>query len=403
MYIERALSQKLLKASRFFPAIVLTGARQVGKSTFLKRIFPDYRYVTLDSPLLAEEAESNPEIFLRKYPPPVIIDEVQYATGLFRHLKIVIDANPADRGSYILTGSQKFELMKGVSESLAGRIAVFEMEGLSLQELDQAGISGGEELDWYIKLLQLGGFPQLWVEDEMPLDVFFPSYTGTYLERDVRQLVAVANLRDFERFLRACALRSGQLLNKSELARDVGIAVSTAGEWLGVLHALGHIVLLEPWFSNMGKRLSKSPKLYLRDVGLLCHLLGLHGNDIINSPVIGSIWETFVFSELRKQIARGSGNRRLWFYRDQSQAEIDFILEEGFKCTLFECKWSSNPDRKGTQALERVAKAFAKSKDYKVVDKVLLSRSNQEVKWDDVHLRPLRKAIFDHPEGESNV
>lgn len=393
MYIERQLSEKLLQASQHFPALVLTGARQVGKSTFLRHLFPDHHYVTLDSPLTAEEAETNPEVFIKKHPPPVIVDEVQYAPKLFRFLKIYIDAQRDRCGQYILTGSQKFELMKGVSESLAGRVALFEMEGLGLYELETANRTG-QGLDWEIQLLQRGGFPQLWVDETMPLDLFYTSYTGTYLVKDIRQLIAINNLRDFERFLRACALRSGQLLNKSELARDVGIAVSTAGEWLGVLHALGHLVLLEPWFSNLGKRMSKSPKLYLSDVGLLCHLLGLQGEEIIKSPAIGAIWETFVFAEMRKQIAVGRKKRKLWFYRDQSQQEIDFILEEGFDCSLYEVKWSSHPNDKAIKALDRVSKIFAKAKDYKVVSKVLISRAPEEVSRGDIQLRPVLKAIL---------
>jgi predicted AAA+ superfamily ATPase len=390
-----------MSAVPFFPAIVVTGARQVGKSTFLKRLFPHHHYVSLDSPMVAEEAETHPEVFFAKNPAPVILDEIQYAPKLFRNLKQIIDRNPSIRGAYILTGSQKFELMKGVSESLAGRIALFELEGLSQIEVINQGLNRDQvmantrenSLSWLIKSFERGGFPQLWAEQSMPLDVFYSSYTGTYLERDVRQLISVTSLRDFERFLRACAIRSGQILNKSDLARDVGIAPSTASEWLGALDALGHIVLLEPWFSNLGKRLTKAPKLFLRDVGLLCHLLGLHGENILRSPNIGAIWETFVFAEIRKQLIYGSKNRRIWFYRDQSQLEVDFILEDGFDCTLYECKWTSNPDSKATANLHKVESIFKDSKDYKIVEKVLICRSSEEITRDDVHFRPVEKAI----------
>ncbi|MGD0796077.1 MAG: ATP-binding protein, partial [Acidobacteriaceae bacterium] len=223
--------------------IVLTGARQTGKTSTFRHLFPDYAFVSLDLPTEAEQAEKEPERFLKRNPPPVIIDEVQYAPGLFRHLKVAVDAHRTRNGQFLLTGSQKFTLMKGVSESLAGRVDIVELETLSFAEIREALPRTGLET-----AIVRGGFPELYANPDIDSVAFYNSYLATYLERDVRALANVGSLRDFERFLRACALRSANLLNKADLARDVGIAPSTANQWLSMLEASGQAVLLEPWF-----------------------------------------------------------------------------------------------------------------------------------------------------------
>jgi predicted AAA+ superfamily ATPase len=178
----------------------------------------------------------------------------------------------------------------------------------------------------------------------MPVELFLDSYIATYLERDVRQVLNVGNLRDFERFMRACALRSGQLLNRSELARDIGVSVPTATSWISVLEALGQIHLLEPWFSSPTKRLVKSPKLYFTDAALMIRFCGLPADQLLFSPFIGAVWETLVYAELRKQLAFEGSRAGIWFYRDQSGLEVDFIIDEGSRRQLLECKWAGSPD-----------------------------------------------------------
>ncbi len=374
-FIERKLSQALLEAARYFPAIVLAGPRQTGKTTLLKRLFPQYQYVSLDRPALAEQAEEDPEAFLSKYPAPLLIDEVQYAPKLFRFLKIKIDAARDLKGQYVLTGSQKFTLMKGVSESLAGRVAVFDFEGLSITEL-QSKYTFTSSPESFVEFFARGGFPELWVDMNRPIELYLNSYIATYLERDVKQVLAVTSLRDFERFLRACALRSGQQLNKSDLARDVGVSVPTVGEWLSVLEALGQIYLLEPWFGNLNKRLTKAPKLYLADPALMIHLSGIQASAVDQSPLIGAVWETFVYSELRKQLSFGSGPRKLWYYRDHTQYEADFVLEHGHELTLYECKWTSEPQNAMASNLQKIEDIFAeKSEIFRVTQKNLVTRS----------------------------
>jgi uncharacterized protein len=301
--------------------VVLTGARQTGKTSTLLRLFPNHGFVSLDLPSEAEQAEKEPDNFLRRHPSPTIIDEVQYAPGLFRHLKVAVDARRTRNGQFLLTGSQKFTLMKSVLESLAGRADIVELEALSLAEISAALPDTALET-----AIVRGGFPELHANPDIDHVAFYNSYLATYLERDVRSLANVGNLRDFERFLRACALRSANLLNKADLARDVGIAPSTANHWLSTLEASGQLVLLAPWFSNRTKSIVKSPKLYLADTGLLCALLNIRSEEALReSPAVGAIWETFVFAQLRGRERRAARARGLFFWRDRTR-EVDFVV-----------------------------------------------------------------------------
>jgi predicted AAA+ superfamily ATPase len=369
MYITRQITPKIKSLASQFPAVILTGARQVGKSTLLKTEFPHFNYVTLDLPSLAELAENDPKSFLAQHPAPLIIDEIQYAPKLFRHLKIAIDEDRHAMGRYILTGSQKFVLMKEVADSLAGRAAILNLEALSAAEL---GLT--KDSDWQ-NVLHRGFYPELWRQPDMSNSSFFASYLASYLERDVRQILNVKNLRDFERFIRACAARSAQLLNMSDLARDVGIKSQTAREWLSVLEASNQISLLEPFFENVGKRIVKSPKLYMNDPGFLCYLLALDRNALGQTPLIGAIWETFIYAEFRKSADAGSQPTSLWFYRDAQGKEIDFLLNASGTINLFECKWTENPDQRWIENLNDVGSILSKSKTHHLGKKVLLCRT----------------------------
>lgn len=359
MYFKRILSDILIQASGAFPVVVVTGARQVGKTTLLRHIFPTYRFVSLDLPSLADMAENSPELFLQKYPPPVLIDEVQYAPKLFRYLKTVVDKDRHNMGQFIMTGSQKFTLMQGVSESLAGRAAILHLENLSVMEIPD------KEVKSWSDIIARGLYPELWRNPELDAKTFYSSYVSTYLERDVRQILNVHSLRDFERLLRACAARSGNLLNVSELARDVGIKSQTARDWLSVLEASNQIFLLEPYFENVGKRIVKSPKLYLCDPGLMMYLLGMDESSLVANPIVGAIWETFVFAELRKH-PRRSRNGQLWFYRDAQAREIDFVHTgpKGFE--LFEVKWTEQAEPRWIENLQEIAVILNRSKIRKV-------------------------------------
>ena len=377
MWIEREISRKIIDLSRSFPAVILTGARQTGKTSLLRRLFPEHRYVSLDLRVVAEQAEESPESFLRAYPPPVVIDEVQYAPGLFRHLKVTIDLERQKKGQFILTGSQKFTLMKEVSDSLAGRCALLSLPGLSVKEIKTTGWQASD-MEAYSKLLLRGSFPELWADPTIPGREFYQAYVATYLERDLRQILNVGNLRDFERFLRACAAGSSQLLNKSELARDVGISQTTAGQWLSALEASNQITLLEPFFANVGKRLVKSPKLYFNDTGLLCFLLGFSSDALGNSPLTGAVWENFVLNELSKWLALHHPEWMLWFYRDQQNREVDFLLQGSFEnIRLLDAKWTETPRSDAFASLERVAALVKTAQGVENVDVAIVSRTDR--------------------------
>jgi uncharacterized protein len=357
MWITRQVEPQLLRSARTRPVLVLTGARQTGKTSTLLRLFPNYHFVSLDLPTEAEQAEKEPQGFLRRHPPPAIIDEVQYAPGIFRHVKVAVDAARTQNGQFLLTGSQKFTLMRSVSESLAGRADIAELETLSFAEIRAALPKTVVEA-----AIVRGGFPELQANPDIDHVSFYNSYLATYLERDVRSLANIGNLRDFERFLRACALRSANLLNKADLARDVGIAPSTANRWLSALEASGQVVLLEPWFSNRTKSIVKTPKLFLADTGLLCALLNIRTEDALRqSPAAGAVWETFVFAQLRSRERRAGRLGSLFFWRDRTR-EVDFVADLGGRLELFEAKWTELPNNSDFVNLDFVRKILGKPK-----------------------------------------
>src|SRR6201984_3259153 len=353
----RAVEPRLLRSARTRPVVVLTGARQTGKTSTFLRLFPKHAFVSLDLPVEAEQAEKEPGTFLQRHPPPVLIDEVQYAPGLFRHLKVVVDAYRTSNRQFLLTGSQKFTLMKKASESLADRATIVALETLSFAEIQAALPEIGVET-----AVVRGGFPELYANPDSDQVASYNSYLATYLERDVRSLANVGSLRDFERFLRACALRSANLLNKADLARDVGIAPSTANHWLSTLEASGQVVLLEPWFSNRTKSIVKSPKLYLADTGLLCALLNIRSEDALHqSPAAGAIWETFIFAQLRSRERRAGRLGSLFFWRDRTR-EVDFVVDVGGRLELFRAKWTEIPAHSDAVNLDFVRKAVGKTR-----------------------------------------
>lgn len=353
-YFNRVTHNRIRGLAATFPAVVVTGARQTGKTTLLRNCFPNHTYVPLDLPTIAEMADKDGAAFLRKFPGDLLIDEVQYAPGLFRYLKAEIDADRGRMGRFLLTGSQKFTLMQSVSDSLAGRAAILSLEPFSMRELPAD--HGKSE----IAILARGMFPELWRLPDLDTNAFYTSYVASYIERDVRQIVNIGSLRDFERFLRACAVRSGQILNVSDLARDVGVTPKTAQSWLSALEATNLVYLLEPYFENVGKRMIKSPKLFINDTGLLCFLLGLREENLFNTPLIGMIWETFVCAELRKRHTFTNKPLSLWFYRDGQGREVDFLEMGEGKLNLYEAKWAETPDDRWFRILHEIAGYLAK-------------------------------------------
>jgi hypothetical protein len=335
-----------------FPAVVLTGARQAGKTTLARDVWPHATYSSLDDPAQADRARRTPEAFLAQTDGPHIIDEIQYVPELFRHLKLAIDHDRRP-GRYLITGSQAFPLMAGASESLAGRAAVLTLPTLELREVFPA--TSAEEAD---RFLWRSGYPELWQRQDLARELWMGSYVATYLERDVRQALNVGDLRDFDRLVRVAALRAGQLVSYADIARDVGISPNTAKRWLSVLAASQQVFFLEPYPRQRTKRLIKAPKIYFSDTGLLCFLLGFQGfADLQAHAMWGAVWENFVVSEVRKRLQATPGPNAMWFWRTAQGDEVDLLVESGPERFLaIECKTA---ERVGPEALKGISRLAA--------------------------------------------
>lgn len=384
--IPRNLESELVSALKQFPIVVVTGARQSGKTTLARMVMPEADYVTFDIPSEAAFAAADPASFLSSRREPLILDEFQYVPELTRHLKVLIDADRRP-GRFLLTGSQQFSSLGSVSESLAGRCAVLTLPMLSSREL---GISDQVELD---SCLWRGGFPELWQRPDLDRSLWLSSYLATYLERDVRTLGNIGSLRDFDRFLRALALRAGQLCVFSELARDVGISVGTARSWISILEASQQIFLLEPYHLNRGKRLIKTPKIYFQETGMLVFLMGFRSwSDVMASHYWGAIWENAVVSEVRKMRCVQADSRSLWFWRTAAGDEIDLLIENGPENFIaVEVKANSNPTERDTVGFSKFTALHGLQS---LKEKVICCRVNQIMpisSGSEVRLSPLWK------------
>lgn len=359
MWIDRHSEKAIRRMAKQFPAVLVTGTRQAGKTSILRRLFPQASFLSLDLPANAEAALTAPEQLLDQHSEPVIIDEIQYAPSLLRHIKYRIDKERTP-GRYLLTGSQVFPLMQGVSESLAGRCAILNLYTLSRAELLDAGKQIGETA-----YIFLGGYPEVHVGADA--DLWFPAYVATYLERDVRNILRVVDLQDFNRFIRACALRSSQVLNYSDLARDTGIAPNTARKWLGLLQSSAVVALIEPYYGNRTKRLIKAPKVVFLDTGLAVFLAGFRSEvDLFGSSVAGAIWESYVFGQILRQTAFRGESATINYWRTANGQEVDLVVEQGGgKVVAIECKLKERPDiadSAGLRALEESEKGRVKKK-----------------------------------------
>ena len=322
--IHRQAHSIALKLAKGFPILALTGPRQSGKTTLARALFPDRAYVTLEDPEQKEFARHDPRGFLARFDEGAIIDEAQRCPDLFSYLQGLVD-DRRRMGDFILTGSQQFELRSGISQSLAGRVGLVQLLPFSMPELAGAGRLA-DRLD---DLLWRGGYPPLYDRPLTP-DLWFPNYVATYLERDVRQLLAVRDLDLFQRFIKLCAARTGQLLNLSSLATDCGISHVTAREWLNVLEASYLVMRLPPYFRNFGKRLVKTPKLYFLDAGLAAWLLGIRDAETLNTHAQrGALFETLVVSEFVKRRYNAAQPADLYFWRDNVGHEVDLLFEAG--------------------------------------------------------------------------
>ena len=330
-FLRRALSQALLAAARHFPALVLTGPRRSGKTTLLHHLFPRARYVLLEDPDLQARARSDPRALLDELAPPVLFDEIQNVPELLAYVRARIDRQPRRLGQWLFTGSQEAPLMQGVTESMAGRAAVLQLLPFSFSEHRRVSVL-------------LGGYPEVLARPQAR-QLWFSSYLQTYLERDVRAVTGVRDLPTFRRFLALVASRHGQMLNKTDLAAPLGVSVPTITDWLHVLEVTGQILLVPPYFQNFGKRLVKTPKLYLVDSGLACHLLGVRSAaELERSPFLGSLFEGFVAAEIVKSQVHGGRRREIYYFRDQQGLEVDFLMPRpNGRLWMIECKAAKTP------------------------------------------------------------
>lgn len=354
MYIHRKIEKLLKKAIRQFPVCLITGARQVGKSTLIKNLLKEYTYVTFDDPFTKKAAQDDPELFLSSYKIPLIIDEVQYVPEIFSYLKTRVDENRHEYGQYVLTGSQVFQLMQNVSESLAGRIAIFELYPLSYEEIFEHEKSDKcFEDDQLIQRMTAGFFPESFhMKKRLDPQLWFGSYVSTYLERDVRNIKQVLDLSRFQTFLQLLASRAAQLLNITEVSKECGVSQSTIKDWLSVLESTYIIKILRPYFTNHNKRYIKTPKVYFLDTGLLCYLLGIDSERLLKAREKGNIFENMIFMEVVKRLSCDASHTPIYFYRTSHGSEVDLIIEKKGKTYAYEIKFSKTLTKEMAKGLK---------------------------------------------------
>lgn len=387
-FMERSAGAAVERAFREFPVVVVTGPRQSGKTTLLRRMYPKLRYASMDAPDLRAAALEDPRGFLAQFPAPAILDEIQQAPELLSYVKEQVDNNRSEAGQYLLTGSQNLLLMQQVSETLAGRAAVLRLLPLTFREIvrrpdvelpwngddpqpeigadpvstdnSKAMPTLARERLW--KLILRGSYPEIALQTGRDSTLWHQSYMQTYLERDVRTLRQIGDLGSFQDFLRALAARNAQLLNLSELSRDLGIAVNTAKNWLSVLEASFQIVIVRPWYANVGKRLVKTPKVYFTDTGTLCYLTGLKEPDhAAQGPLGGALFETAVLAEIARSIWHRGEEPRIHFWRTTSGVEVDFLVESGDEIVPVEVKLSATPRPRMADGIAKLRKLLTDS------------------------------------------
>lgn len=387
MFVDRDLRNKLRNMFSKFSVVFLTGPRQSGKTTLAKSCFPDIEYINLENPNRRQRVETDPEGFLAKHTDSIIIDEAQNYPDLFSYIQVCVDQRNNIPGQFLLTGSQNFLLNEKISQSLAGRVAILELLPLSYKEISQ---KAAPNFDISSAIFQ-GGYPELYSQNtprKSSAD-FFPNYIQTYLERDVRLIKNISNLNLFQRFIRLCAGRVGQILNYSSLGNDCGLSVPSVKGWLSILEASYILYTVYPYFLNINKRMVKTPKLYFYDTGLLCNLLGIKSVDELDTHyAYGSIFENFVINEFIKSQFNKGERKNIYFLRDKVGHEIDCLIPENSANRMYEIKSSVTFDKSFIKNIEyynpeRSSKSF------------VIYNGDENFSYKNVDIIPVKDCLFD--------
>lgn len=362
MYIQRTTEKLLPGILATFPCLAVTGPRQSGKSTLLRHALPEYRYVTLDDPAVLAQANADPVYFLDALGERCIIDEIQQAPGILSYVKMRVDADRSRNGRFVFTGSQQFGMIRNLGDSLAGRIALLDLLPFAVDELQRISpIETGQEL--FVNACLKGSYPQLALTPDIDHRLWYASYIQTYLERDIRSLYDIGSLREFHSFMQLLAVRCSQMLNMSSFATDLGVSVPTIKRWLSVLEAGRIIYLLPPQFNNLGKRITKMPKVYFLDTGLACHLAGIRSQEqVLEGNMAGALFENYCIQETVKCYANRGEQPRISYLRTNNGLEVDLIIEGGNQRPLpVEIKLSKTPTPALASGLSRYASLFAQA------------------------------------------
>ena len=373
-YKNRVLANTINRAIKTFPAVVVTGPRQAGKTTLYRVLFSKtHNFVSLEDPDVRLRAKEDPLNFLNQYKPPLIIDEIQYLPELLSYIKTKIDSNRKP-GQWLFTGSQNFILMNNISQSLAGRIATLTLLPFSISELVDNAQGTKDFINWskdkqlnkqannkisLSESILRGFYPEIATNKKVDRKLWCSSYITTYLERDIRSLTNIGDLSQFERFLMACAIRTGQILNISEIARDIGISVPTAKRWLSLLETGQQIYLLYPYYKNIGKRIMKSPKIYFCDTAICSYLLGIHNSEtLLGSPYFGNLFETMIVIDFLKRFLHFGDKPSMYYFRTRDGLEVDLVIEIAGYLYLYEIKSSMTILPKHAASLKRMINEF---------------------------------------------
>lgn len=379
MYIKRLLTPFIKRLVAQFPAVLISGARQSGKSTLLQKTFPDYSYVTLDDLQARDMARTDPKLFLDFYKAPLIIDEIQQAPDLLSYLKIEIDKNRRRRGQYILTGSQQFTLLADVYESLSGRLGIATLTPISIEELSKSKIST------WVKHSLHGLYPELIANPKIEPSFWYSAYIETLLNKDIRDNLKKEHLGTYDRFIKLLATRCACELKYQDLAKELGLSILTIQSWIALLERSQIIFLLQPYYKNLGKRIVKSPKLYFLDTALVSYLSGNTTKEIIQKgPMSGALFENFVLAEIYKYFANRGMKAPIYHFRDSLGLEADLLIEQNGRHLLLEFKTTMTPRKQHATGLEKIIKILPETESLLVCNtkaRTPLTKQSLAINW----------------------